>query len=86
MRKSPGFVGCLDRNSVYREAHELDKDGVCIFCDETPASAVVKARDRAHEAERHAAMVRGDRAWMAHERRMSEQIEDLADMATETIE
>jgi hypothetical protein len=81
-RPPAGFSGCLDRNSVYREAHDLDRDGVCFFCDETPKGAKAKARQRAHDADRHAAMARGDRAWMQHERQLAQRIEDLATEAT----
>ena len=83
MSKNSGFVGCIDRNAVYRESHDLDKDGVCIFCDDTPQRAAAKERERSLEADRRAAMVRGDRAWLQRERRLEDQLEDLADRAAD---
>jgi hypothetical protein len=38
------FSGCLDRNSVYREAHEFDRDGRCFWCDQTENEARIKVQ------------------------------------------
>lgn len=78
------FVGCLDRNSAYRESHDLDKDGVCIFCDETPKAAAKKAQERSRDVDRRAAMACGDSRWMRHTRKLAQEIEDLATEAGES--